>query len=502
MLHCSLLVLSFVSIGAAEWPVTFSTQRFRAPTLSSKAGPAPVRRRGELEAPQTAVSSASASGVVQTREQQLEAEVQRLTALLAEATTSNRRSHDTNATNSTNVTAGKPGESPAQAAIGLVVSLVQLFIFLILGIANMFFGTATEKLTTCVQAALASGWTELIDSFICINSQNVFVALERGVWFATGTASMAFASIKSDTGRQVLKGTSTGYLLADPLFKMISSLLFTNVAGCKSLGEATLEFPMGKPDECNSDQAFLVVYNLNKMMLWGVTFIFGKLGIMFAEFFVMLSAATTGGNMLTQSIKKVIFTITKAIYAGDPEGGLTPGFISLLDGASVILTYIFLGLGLIVMIGMRARVKAMREGVEYDKLPPGLGPARFIATNCVFGFILSQAVKLEKSLDESCPSPPTIEATGCNPLSEDDFKGADTCEMVLTLKFSADDALSLPTGDAFKQDVHADLIAACGDLVGFEPSQIEVKQVKGVDNGMAVEISISGKERERESYCM
>jgi len=211
MLHCSLLVLTLVSIVAAEWPVTFSTQRFRAPTLSSMAGPAPARRRGELEAPQTAGSAAS--GVAQTREQQLEAEVQRLKALLAEATTSTLRSHDTNATNSTNVSAGKPGESPAQAAIGLVVSLVQLFIFLILGIANMFFGTATEKLTTCVQAALASGWTELIDSFICINSQNVFVALERGVWFATGTASMAFASIKSDTGRQVLKGTSTGYLL-------------------------------------------------------------------------------------------------------------------------------------------------------------------------------------------------------------------------------------------------------------------------------------------------
>jgi len=89
-------------------------------------------------------------------------------------------------------------------------------------------------------------------------------------------------------------------------------------------------------------------------------------------------------------------------------------------------------------------------------------------------------------------------------LSKDDFEGADTprCEMVLTLKVSADDALSLPTGDAFKQDIHADLIAACGDLVGFEPSQIEVKEVQGVDNGMAVEISISGKERERESYCM
>jgi hypothetical protein len=42
---------------------------------------------------------------------------------------------------------------------------------------------------------------------------------------------MGYASIKSDTGRAVLKGTTTGFLIADPFFKFISNLLFVKAAG-------------------------------------------------------------------------------------------------------------------------------------------------------------------------------------------------------------------------------------------------------------------------------
>ena len=41
---------------------------------------------------------------------------------------------------------------PAARGAGLIVSIVQCVIFMILGFANLFFGTATEKLTTVVSA--------------------------------------------------------------------------------------------------------------------------------------------------------------------------------------------------------------------------------------------------------------------------------------------------------------------------------------------------------------
>ncbi len=43
---------------------------------------------------------------------------------------------------------------PAERGAGLVVSIVQCVIFMILGFANLFFGTATEKLTTVVRPCL------------------------------------------------------------------------------------------------------------------------------------------------------------------------------------------------------------------------------------------------------------------------------------------------------------------------------------------------------------
>ena len=72
-----------------------------------------------------------------------------------------------------------------------------------LGFANLFFGTSTEKLTTMVQAGLASGYTELIDSILSITPENAFNSIERIVYVISGTVTMGYAAIKSDTGRQV-----------------------------------------------------------------------------------------------------------------------------------------------------------------------------------------------------------------------------------------------------------------------------------------------------------
>jgi len=45
----------------------------------------------------------------------------------------------------------------------------------------------------------------------------------------------------------------------------------------------------------------------NKTLVWGATIAFGKLGVIYNTFFVMFSAAMTGGGMITRS--------------GDCEGG-------------------------------------------------------------------------------------------------------------------------------------------------------------------------------------
>jgi hypothetical protein len=89
------------------------------------------------------------------------------------------------------------------ARVGLIIAIVQSIIFMVLGFANLFFGTSTEKLTTMVQAGLASGYTELIDSILSITPENAFNSIERIVYVISGTVTMGYAAIKSDTGRQV-----------------------------------------------------------------------------------------------------------------------------------------------------------------------------------------------------------------------------------------------------------------------------------------------------------
>ena len=79
---------------------------------------------------------------------------------------------------------------------------------------------------------------------------------------------MGYASIKSDTGRALLKGTTTGFLIADPLFKFMSNLLFVEAAGCDKVGNATLEFPKGQPTNCHSEAAYLGVYYAHKCLVW------------------------------------------------------------------------------------------------------------------------------------------------------------------------------------------------------------------------------------------
>ena len=101
---------------------------------------------------------------------------------------------------------------------------------------------------------MASGYTDLIDSLMSITPETIGNVFEKFVFFGTGTITMAFATLKSAKGRQILKGTTTGFMIADPFLKTLNGILFTSVAGCKSLGEPTAEFPKGKPSDCTSDE--------------------------------------------------------------------------------------------------------------------------------------------------------------------------------------------------------------------------------------------------------
>ena len=160
--------------------------------------------------------------------------------------------------NTTNGTVCEPCSSGrkqpvGQVVIGTLISIFQAVLFTFLGLANLFFGNGAEKLTTVVQAMLASGWDDLINSFMSITTETIVSTLEKVVFFATGALTMAIATLKSATGRKVLKGTTTGYLIADPLLKILSGILFSNLAGCTELGEKTPDFPGGRCACMHSD---------------------------------------------------------------------------------------------------------------------------------------------------------------------------------------------------------------------------------------------------------
>ena len=122
---------------------------------------------------------------------------------------------------------------------------------------------------------------------------------------------------------------------------------------------------------------------------------FGKLGVLFAPFFVMFSAAMTGGGMITRSATTLIFSITRAMYPDEP---LSSSFVTTLDGLTTVFTYALAALGMVVMLGMADRVKAMKDGVKEEDLPPGKGPAKYIAELGFFKYVLREANKLESSM--------------------------------------------------------------------------------------------------------
>lgn len=95
--------------------------------------------------------------------------------------------------------------------------------------------------------------------------------------------------------------------------------------------------------------------------------------------------------MITRSAVTLLFSITRAVYPDEP---LSSSFVTTLDGLTTMFTYIFAGLGMVVMLGMAERIRAMKRGVKEEDLPPGKGPAKYIAEIRFFKYVLREANKV------------------------------------------------------------------------------------------------------------
>lgn len=160
---------------------------------------------------------------------------------------------------------------------------------------------------------------------------------------------------------------------------------------------------------------FDVCLNLTKALLWINVAIFGKLGLVFAEFFVILSAAMAGAGMLIKSLVGLLFAIINASM----PGGVPPEVKLGLDGVQTVLTYAFAGLGILVMIGMKPVFDALKVQEEGPKkgekmlgaqpdLTKAMGPAKYIVGCGCFVIVLKMADTLDSMVSQKL-NPPTEE---------------------------------------------------------------------------------------------
>jgi len=91
----------------------------------------------------------------------------------------------------------------------------------------------------------------------------------------------------------------------------------------------------------------------------------------------------------------LIFTISKAASPDEPP---SPAFIASLDAVTAVLTYLLAALGVVVMMGMSDRVKAMKEGVAEHQLPPATGLAACVSRIGYFKYVLAEANKMESTM--------------------------------------------------------------------------------------------------------
>lgn len=251
------------------------------------------------------------------------------------------------------------------AIAATVISFLQAILFCILGPCTLFFGPLVGKSVTVIQSVLASGYLGVLNSIMAVRSDTVFTVLEGTFFMLSGALTMSFATLKSETGNQVMKGMATGYLVAEPILTIIAQMLYRDVAGCTRLGEPNIEFPMGQPmgpegdeGECTPEgKKFLMCFYIIKALKWIFTLGSGQLGVIFADFFLVFSSAMTGAAMTVMAFRDLILAI--AIEAGGKEMG--ERLMGPITAMSMVLMYGLAGFGFLVMVGMAKRFKEVKK---------------------------------------------------------------------------------------------------------------------------------------------
>jgi len=145
------------------------------------------------------------------------------------------------------------GEDPATSPqIGMIISIAQAVVFVCLGPCTLLFGTLVEKPVVVIQALLASGYLDFIDTIVTATPMTAFDVFNSLLMLVSGTMAMAFATLKNRTGKLVMKGMVAGAMIANPLLDFAGTYLFQNLIGCTEIGAPTKEFPKGKPENCSN----------------------------------------------------------------------------------------------------------------------------------------------------------------------------------------------------------------------------------------------------------
>ena len=181
--------------------------------------------------------------------------------------------------------------------------------------------------------------------------------------------------------------------------------------------------------------------------------------------------------MIVKSFVSLLFTMSALLHPDEPP---SPGFISTLDALGMGLTYGMAILGMIVSAGLLGRIKAMREGVAPEDLPPGRGLAFYVAENRFFKYVLHEANILEMKIGSSGADAEPADCEGGGGQKEGgtgDFACMAQLGFVSPVQTSPA-SLSEPS-DAVKDAVASQKTQAVGDGVSSSASAIEEAALKG-----------------------
>ena len=242
---------------------------------------------------------------------------------------------------------GNATASDGLIVIATVVSIVEAIVFLIFGIAAIFFGTSLPTLIILFQSLIASGYRDLIDAVLVGSLGTLDVIFNRTVSVVTGTLGLAFTAIQKPMAASVLQGVLIGFLLAEPLLQLARDVLFRFMLGCTGYGARTVRFPAGEPVGCDRDSLdFIMYYYATFGLNWLVAAVAGWLCMMNPGKALALSAAVTGANALTDGGVKLAFEVLRILsgHAAASEAR------TILAGAAAGTTYVLAAIGAIVML--------------------------------------------------------------------------------------------------------------------------------------------------------